>query len=102
MQKKNKGDAFQHEFYKCLTCKYNLYPLCKNGHDRKHNIIDYEQINFICSKHNEIFFKYCEDCKSNICMLCEEEHQEHDTISLTSLLPKIGEIKNRFTEIKSE
>ena len=91
---KNMGNTFNNQFYKCLTCKINICPLCKNNHDLNHNIINYEQRNYICQKHNDFFVKYCEVCKSNLCFLCEEEHQEHKTIFYDSLIPNIGEVKN--------
>ena len=39
----NKFKAFNKQFYKCLTCKKNLCPLCKSIHSKEHFIIDYEE-----------------------------------------------------------
>ena len=39
----NKGNSFNNEFYKCLTCKINLCPKCKLEHEQNHDIINYEQ-----------------------------------------------------------
>ena len=37
----NKGDAYNNEFYRCITCNKNICPLCKSKHNKdnnKHNI----------------------------------------------------------------
>ena len=59
---KNKGNTTNNEFYKCLSCKIDLCVLCKTNHNSSHNIIKYEQKNYICPKHNDTYIKYYEDC----------------------------------------
>ena len=76
----NKSNINNNEFYKCITCKKNLCPKCKLEHEQNHNIINYEQQNYICEKDNEIYTKYCNTCKKNICLSCADEHQSHNTI----------------------
>ena len=51
----NKSNTYKNEFYKCLTCNINICPLCKSSHDKKHNIIKYENKDYICQKHNDIY-----------------------------------------------
>ena len=63
---KNKSDYSNNEFYKCLTCNINLCLLCKTVHPLNHNIIIYDQKNYLCNKHNEPFIKYCLKCNKNI------------------------------------
>ena len=46
----------------------NLCPLCQLNHDKKHDLIDYEQKYFICPLHNENYNSYCENCKLDICI----------------------------------
>ena len=75
---KNKAETFNNEFYFCFKCKMNLSPLCKLTHDKTHIITDYDNKKYICSKHNEIFFKYCEDCKIDLCLSCTNEHKNHE------------------------
>ncbi len=99
---KNKGDTTNHEFYKCLTCRIDLCLLCKSNHDTNHNIIKYDQKNYICPKHNDYYIKYCEDCSINICFACEKDHDIHKTISLIELSPDIEKAKIRLNEIKNE
>ena len=60
---KNKGNCPNDEFFVCLTCKLNLCLLCKPNHDSRHNIIRYDQKNYICQSHNEPLIKYCIKCK---------------------------------------
>ena len=97
---KNKGNCSNNEFYKCLTCNNNLCVLCKQNHTSNHYIINYDQKNYICLKHNEAFIKYCFDCKQNLCFACEE-HEKHKSISLNELKPNIDKAKERLSTINN-
>ena len=55
----------------------NLCPICKTNHNNNHNIINYNDKEYKCSIHNEIYNSYCNKCNKNICMSCENEHNEH-------------------------
>ena len=99
---KNKGNSPNNEFYKCLTCDKNLCLLCKPNHISNHNIINYDNINYICQNHNEHLIKYCKQCYKNICFTCDEEHKNHQTISLAELKPNLEENKKFLIEIKNE
>ena len=101
-KEKNKGDIFNNEFYKCEKCNINICPLCKLNHDKNHNIINYEQINYICGKHNEKYIKYCNKCKMNICMICEEEHKNHENIYLGDMIINENELKNKINELNKD
>ena len=59
----NKGHTFNNNFFVCNTCKENICPLCKSKHDKEHKIINYEQKDYICDMHNELYIKYCTTCK---------------------------------------
>ena len=99
---KNKGYSENYEFYLCLTCKQNLCVLCKPRHNSRHNIIRYDLKNYICPKHNDTFIKYCEDCHLNICFSCDDDHTEHNTISLMEIKPDIKKIKEKLDDTKKE
>ena len=99
---KNKANCPNNEFYKCLTCNINLCLLCKSNHQSNHNIINYEQKNYICNKHHEHFIKYCEDCHENLCYNCEGEHKNHKKLLLSDLTTSINEITNYLQEMKKE
>ena len=73
-KERNKKDSYNNEFYICNSCKINLCPLCKNIHDKKHNIINYDQKNYICETHNMPYISYCKECQNNKCMICEQDH----------------------------
>jgi len=90
-KEKNKGNTSENEFYKCLTCNINLCPLCKCSHDKSHDIINYDQKNYICQNHKEIYVKYCFNCKMNICLICENKHKNHKNISYGELIPNFDE-----------
>ena len=74
------------EFYICNTCNKNICPLCKSIHDQKHIIINFEDKNYICKKHNERFNKFCKSCDENICIICENNHKNHDLFDLNKIL----------------
>ena len=82
----NKGNAFNNIFYRCITCKKNICPLCKAVHDKEHKIINYDNKNCICEKHYMNYIKYCKGCKLNICMKCVKEHIDHDIIDFGFIL----------------
>ena len=99
---KNKGNSSNYEFYRCLTCKKNLCLLCRANHEMNHKIINYDDKDYLCQKHNEPFIKYCKSCRVNLCFSCDEEHQGHDVQFLGDLKPNIEEKKNYLTELKKE
>ena len=99
---KNKANCPDEQFYKCLTCNMNLCLLCKPIHNSNHNIIKYNQLNYICQKHNDAFDKYCGQCNLNICYSCEDHDKHNNNISLRELKPNIEEKKNILLKIKIE
>ena len=50
-------------------------------------MIDYNEKYFKCNLHNESYTLYCEQCKKNICIICEKEHKNHKKISLGEIMP---------------
>ena len=98
----NKNDSFENKFYRCLSCKLNICPLCKIAHDKTHIFIDYQQKDFICEIHNEVFNSYCKDCKKNICILCENGHEAHNIIYFGKIMPNIKEINDELNKQKIE
>lgn len=97
---KNMGNSHNNEFYLCLTCGNNICLLCKSKHNLNHNLIKYDEKNYICQCHNEMFVKFCKSCKKNLCFSCLDEHNEHETIFFGDIMPKMGEIKNKLSEMK--
>ena len=100
---KNRQDSYQYFFFKCLDCRINLCPLCKNLHEnneKNHKIIDYDKINYTCNNHNDIFIKYCHDCKKNLCLKCEKDHKNHKNIYFGDILPDDNDIINSNKKLK--
>ena len=95
-----KSNIFKYELYFCFDCQKNICPLCRNKHNKSHNIIDYDNLNFFCKEHNDFFSKFCNDCRVNICMSCEEEHEDHDTIYFGSIIPKKKDLNTSLEELK--
>ena len=90
------------EFYKFLSCNQNICLLCRSNHNLHHNVIKYDQKNYICQKHNEPFLKYCSKCNMNLCFSCVENHETHETISLGELKPNIDEAKSKLMQMNEE
>jgi len=99
-KEKNKSNTYNNEFYICLTCGINICPSCKLSHDKLHNIINYEQKSYICEKHNEIYIKYCDECKMNICIMCANEHKNHKNILFEDIIPNNDKIKENMKELR--
>ena len=98
----NKAYTYENKFYKCLSCKMNLCPICKSHHDKSHGIILYDEKDFNCQIHNDIYNSYCNNCKKNICIECEHEHDNHDMISLGKLFPNKNYLTNYYKELKGK
>ena len=98
----NKAESFNHNFYKCCSCEIFLCPLCRTTHDKKHKIIDYEEKYYICEKHKDLYSKYCEQCKENICMLCEKQHKDHKAIYFGEIMSDKDEIISKKDEFKKK
>ena len=98
----NKSITFKNKFYKCLTCKENLCPLCQPKHMNKHKIIDYIRKNYICSTHKDAFFSYCNDCKDNLCIQCEAKHTNHKIIYFKNILPNQEENLKEINEFRKK
>ena len=100
-QENNKADTYNNEFYKCIECNKNICPLCKQIHNKNHNVYNYYKAHYFCGKHNEVFTNYCEDCNKNLCTLCLSEHSKHKMILLADLLTNKDDLMNKFNEFKN-
>ena len=96
--KTDKSKTYDNTFFICLTCNKFLCPNCKSIHDKKiHKIINYDDKDYICEKHNEKYLFFCEDCRKNICVYCEGEHnREHNLISYGKILPNVKEVEENI------
>ena len=102
----NMGNVFNNIFYRCMACKLNLCPICKGEHlkknDIKHNIINYDQKDYKCELHDELYIKYCKECNLNLCIFCANEHKNHNNILYENIIPDINKIKKRMNELREE
>ena len=96
---KNKGNCPANEFFRCLVCKHNLCLICRSKHNLSHNIIQYNQRNYICQDHFKDYNKYCKQCNKNICFKCQE-HKEHQLISLEDITINKEEKKKILDNMK--
>ena len=100
-KEKNKSLTFEKKFYRCLSCKKNLCPICKCKHDKNHIFIDYDIKDYICEEHNDLFIKYCCSCKQNLCLYCKD-HDSHECISFERIIPNIDDLKNNITKLRKK
>ena len=104
MCKIKRSETYNNEMHICYKCKMCLCPLCKqiHIHDKNHEVINYENKNYICEIHNEFYVSYCKNCKSNICMKCEKQHLKHEIISYGSILPEKDELIKRLDNYRNK
>lgn len=100
-QNVNKINTYNKLFYRYNSCEKNICPLCEQKHDNNHNIINYEDKGFICSKHNYQYSLYCKSCKINLCVSCEMEHNSHDIISLGKMIQNKSQLLKKLEEYKN-
>ena len=99
--KVNKTETYKNMMNICNICKIILCPLCSLKHDKSHNLINYDNKNYTCEKHNELYNSYCYDCKSNICLKCQKEHSKHELISFGIIFPEKNILLNELNSFKN-
>ena len=60
--KYNIVNIFNNIFYRCNNCKINICPICYSNHDKNHNMVNYDDKNFICEEYNKLYIAYCKGC----------------------------------------
>ena len=100
--KNTKNKTYNNTMYICINCQINLCPLCKDIHDKKHNIINYDLQNYLCLKHNKAYATYCKSCNSNICIKCQKEHIKHDILLYGEILSDKDELLNKLLDLRNE
>ena len=99
----NKYKSYHNQFYRCLSCKNNLCPLCDSHHDKSHSIIDYDKIHYLCEIHNDLFTSFCNNCNNNLCMLCEKNHNKnHNIIEYKNLIENKNDLNNEINKFKKK
>ena len=100
-KKNNKKNTHNNDFYICNTCNKNICPLCKSIHDKDHTIINFDDKNFLCKKHNEPFNKYCKKCNEDICIICEIEHNKHEILDIKDLIINKNDLLKKNEDLKN-
>ena len=98
---RNKSNSFNNDFYFCNKCNINICPLCKSKHDLEHTIINYDDKNYLCKKHNDSFTKFCKNCSENLCIMCESKHNGHTLFDLGKILVDKDELLEMITNLKN-
>ena len=92
------------------SCGMSICQSCFPSHKEKilnknHNSIPYQDKDYFCFEHNNIYSAYCQKCKKNICEKCEEIHNNHQIDLYKNILLKdniIQNIKNMNEELISK
>ena len=98
----NKANTLNNEFFICYECNMNLCPFCRTLHDKTHSIINYDDKNYVCNKHNEKFEKYCKDCKIDLCTSCYKAHKLHDVILNMGNLIDAKDLRKKMNILEKE
>ena len=85
-KERNKGNSYNNQFYRCLSCKKDICLLCKEKHSSNHNLINHDQKNYVCEEHGEFYHSYCYSCNKNLCTSCENAHKTHVVESFGTMI----------------
>ena len=94
--KKRKSEVSDNLFYKCYTCDINLCVLCKNNHDKKHIIINYDNKNYLCKEHGGRYISYCKECMKDLCDNCRYDNKHYSLYHKVSFLYELIKKKERI------
>jgi len=97
----NMGNIYNNIFYKCLNCSIDICPICISNHNKRHKIINYNEINNICDIHYNNYNSYCIDCNKNICLKCLEAHHNHKIEYFEKLYISEQKIKEEEKELRN-
>ena len=106
-KKEKKSDTYNHLFFRCISHKINMCPLCQTKHIKENkcnkNVIYYDEINYFCQAHqNEKIVAYCKVCKKNLCAGdCQKNHEHKDIEILGKITPDKKKCKENIKEIKN-
>ena len=81
--------------------KKNLCLLCKSNQNKNHNIINYDQKNYISYKHWDNFSSYCNTYKKNLYAACYNEHGNREIINFGKIFHNQNDLKNKIRELKN-
>ena len=86
-----------------INCKQVLCNNCIFNHiEKQHQFIPLSRYDSICLEHNQYFYHYCKNCNKNICLLCFNNHQQHNIIFLSQIFINddyLQIIKNKENDI---
>ena len=88
-------------------------PICQScfqihkdkSSNKNHNSIPYKNKDYFCFEHNIIYSAYCQNCRKNICIKCEDAHNKHQIDLFKKIVPKddyILQIKKMNEELISK
>ena len=88
---KNPKNLYGEEFYKC-QCKLFICGLCFEHHFKMthHTLVKCKYIFHKCLNHNDEFYSYCNNCRINLCLNCNEDHKKtrHRITEIKKIKPK--------------
>ena len=95
----NCGENSEEDNFICIQCLkvFCLDGGCKKKHSKEnptHKLIDVKTYDSTCLEHLTSFSKYCNNCKKNICVKCQNtKHKGHSLVDLGEILPSNEDIE---------
>ena len=75
------GETKNKEFYYCGNCTKILCNKCCDSHKNEaHKIIELNNVDFICSEHNNNFVGYCQKHNINYCKNCQHFKENNSNV----------------------
>ena len=75
------GETKNKEFYYCGNCTKILCNKCCDSHKNEaHKIIELNNVDFICSEHNNNFVGYCQKHNINYCKDCQHFKENNSNV----------------------
>ena len=110
-KERNKDETTDNKFYTCFACKMNLCPICKDKHEKSHFILDYDEKDYYCKNHSDVYNCFCLECQKDLCTLCENQHNGHKLITWGSIITQdtiesckkdLGNLNENITKLKKD
>jgi surface protein len=95
------SNVFKNLIYRCIDCKINLCPLCRNKKEHfNHTVINYNDKCFLCDEHGGACFSFCKDCLKNLCFQCEDKHANHNIVDYRTLKKKRDDLEKEIENFR--
>ena len=102
---KNNLTTLNSQIHYCNECDSFFCFSCAKIHlikQKKHHLLPMMKLGNFCIFHNIVNSDYCMTCKKNICLKCLAEHDSHNIVALSEILPFEPEITKKKLELNKQ